>query len=238
MFKQTALITWQPEGSADTRAAILAAAEKSVTGASLSRFAPTVAGSHQGGDVVWHLHFSGKAVWEASGLAAALDWLSAEPEVSVLDACAYETSRYGVLAPDIQGGIYRTLFVGVDETASAEAALQFADELAGMPEYISEILNWGMNPVLQSRGRVLRYFRTARPLYDQSLSLGLRRSVVRSGDALPDRAKRRFMPQCQRAGNERNRALRQLNSRFFCGCGDCARLCIVIASTEQTCAPA
>jgi hypothetical protein len=154
MFKQTALITWQPEGSADTRAAILAAAEKSVTGASLSRFAPTVAGSHQGGDVVWHLHFSGKAVWEASGLAAALDWLSAEPEVSVLDACAYETSRYGVLAPDIQGGIYRTLFVGVDETASAEAALQFADELAGMPEYISEILNWGMNPVLQSRGRL------------------------------------------------------------------------------------
>jgi len=154
MFKQTALITWQPEGSADARDAILAAAEKSVTGASLSRFAPTVAGSHQGGDMVWHLHFSSQAAWAASGVAAALDRLAAEAEVSLLDACAYETSRYGVSAPDIQDGIYRTLFVGLDETASADAARQFADELAGMPEYISEILNWGMNPVLQSRGRL------------------------------------------------------------------------------------
>ena len=154
MFKQTVLVTWQPDASADARGAVLAAAEKSVAGATLSRFAPTVAGSHQGGDVVWHLHFANQEEWEASGAEAALGWLAAKAEVSNLDACAYAPTRRKLTTPDIQAGIYRTLFVGVAETAPADAVQNFMDDLAGMPDYIPEILNWAMNPVLVSQGRL------------------------------------------------------------------------------------
>jgi hypothetical protein len=154
MFKQMALITWQPDVTAPTRDAIIAEAQSAITGALLSRIAPTVAGSHEGGDIVWHLHFIDRAAWQASGTQHVLDRLEAAGEISNLDACAYETASHGISAPDLQAGIYRTLFVSVDDAAPSNWVRAFSDDLTAMPDYIPEILNWAMNPVLTSRGKM------------------------------------------------------------------------------------
>jgi len=57
-----------------------------------------------------------------------------------------------VRRPVLSNGVYRTLFVNVAAGTSPETIARFEDELASMPEYIPEIVNWAMNPTVASRG--------------------------------------------------------------------------------------
>jgi hypothetical protein len=153
MFKQTALITWQPNTAAAARKALIVRAQAAVAGAALSHTAPTVPGSHQGGDDVWHLHFPDEAAWKQSGAQTALDLLAADTMVENLDAVAYDIQRHGLTETALTNGIYRTLFTSLGDAAPAADVAAFCDDLAAMQAYIPEIINWAINPVHFSRGR-------------------------------------------------------------------------------------
>jgi hypothetical protein len=152
MFKQTALITWRPDADAAGRAR-LEDRLRSAAPADFAYIGAALPASHRGGDLVWHLHFADEAAWRASGAEAALDLIAADPAVAELDAAAYAIERFKVRDPGLSHGVYRTLFIGVDAEAPAAIQTQFADELAGMPDYIPEIVNWAMNTTVASRGQ-------------------------------------------------------------------------------------
>jgi hypothetical protein len=151
VFKQTVLITFRPETAESARSELLSRAGSAVS-ADLSIFASTLPDSFMGGDVVWHLHFASREAWEASAAEATLDILTKEPSIVGIDAAAYEPRRNGVRQPTLSNGVYRTLFVNVAAGTSPETTAQFEDELAAMPEYIPEIVNWAMNPTVASCG--------------------------------------------------------------------------------------
>ena len=153
MFKQTILITFRPEADEGARSALLTRAQAAVS-AELSIFASTLPDSYMGGDVVWHLHFASREAWEASAAEATLEILEKDPSVFRIDAAAYEPRRNGVRQPTLSNGVYRTLFVNVAAGTASPTIAQFEDELASMPDYIPEIVNWAINPTVASRGDV------------------------------------------------------------------------------------
>ena len=153
MFKQTALINWAGDGGETARAALIERVAQG-SGARLSRFAAALPASHRGGDVVWHLHYDDEAAWAASGARAALDALEADPLVASVDAVGYAIERLAVPEPGLADGAYRALFLKVDEGTPPEIVTQFADDVAGMQDYIPEIVNWALNPTRMTRGEV------------------------------------------------------------------------------------
>jgi hypothetical protein len=151
MFKQVALITFRADLDAAVRAAFAARLQDAVP-ADFSYLGNGLPASHRGGDLVWHLHFADEAAWRASGAETSLDAIAADPGVAELDAAAYTVARFRVGDPGLRNGVCRVLLVAAEAKASAAARQEFADDLAAMPAYIPEIVNWGMNSVTASRG--------------------------------------------------------------------------------------
>ncbi len=151
MFKQIALITFRADLDAATRAEFAARLQDAVA-AEFTTLGKGLPASHRGGDLVWHLHFADAAAWRASGVETKLDEIAADPDVAELDAAAYEVARFGVCDAGLQNGVCRVLLVAVEKKASAAARQEFANDLARMPDYIPEIINWGMNTVSASHG--------------------------------------------------------------------------------------
>jgi hypothetical protein len=152
MFKQTSLITFSPDTDTRAREAFRGQLEEIGSQQPFSYIGTGLPISFRGGDLVWHLHFPDETTWRHSGTFELLDKLDAESIVSEIDASVYEIERFGVTEPGIQNGVYRTLFMSVEPSASTETRLQIADELSLMPKYIPEIRNWGMNTTVTSRG--------------------------------------------------------------------------------------
>jgi hypothetical protein len=151
MFKQVALITFRADLDAASRAAFAARLQDAVA-AEFTYLGRGLPASHRGGDLVWHLHFADEAAWRASGVDLVLDQIAADPGVAELDAAAYAVARFGVADAGLRNGVYRVLLVAAVAEASAAARQEFANALAAMPDYIPEIINWGMNSVVASRG--------------------------------------------------------------------------------------
>jgi hypothetical protein len=151
MFSVVALIGWR--GGADP-----AAGEARVRGLDRqaaprrSSVAPTLPASRGAGDLVWRMMFADADAWAASGAEAALDRLEADADVASLEVAAYPVRDLGVRRPDLRDGVYRALFVSLDDGTPAAVAEAFSGDVAAMPDHIPQILNWALSPVARSRG--------------------------------------------------------------------------------------
>lgn len=105
--------------------------------------APTLPGSHFGGDLLAHFAFDSAAQRDAFG--AALAPLLAGPAVASVDGADYEGSPGGKQDPALANGVYRVLLLSVDEGVDAETVAQFEAETRMMPHYITAIRNWQLS---------------------------------------------------------------------------------------------
>lgn len=102
--------------------------------------APTLPGSHFGGDLLAHFAFD--SAEQRDALGAALAPLLAGDAV---DGADYQGSLDGKQTPDLANGVYRVLLLSVDEGSDPEAVAQFESETRMMPHYIPAIRNWQLS---------------------------------------------------------------------------------------------
>jgi len=151
------LVSWKQGTSRadiDSGAATLASAGRA-HGAVAQFIGPTLPGSRNGGDLIWHLAFADGAAatsWEQSPA-----WHgSAEPALRALaahvDTASYDHGQSGIRANDVKQGIYRALLFSLTAEASALEAAQLERDLLGLPRHIDRILNWRLSRVARSSG--------------------------------------------------------------------------------------
>lgn len=156
MFKLTQLVRF------DTAASLARCAEAYTYLQSICRtagiargfVAPTLPGTLNGGDLIWHLQFVDEAAY-AQFLDGAL-WRSAN---DMLQALATNIERVGYSGGDsgarergLREGVYRTLLVSATRLQSVEREAQFIAKTLAMPEYIDGIRNWQLSPVKHASG--------------------------------------------------------------------------------------
>lgn len=139
MFKLTRLVTLADPA----RLALLADELRALArthAAYRTLVAPTLPGSHFGGDLLAHFAFD--SAGQRDALGAALGPLLAEDEV---DGADYQGSPDGKQAPGLANGVYRVLLLSVDEGRAPETIAQFEAETRMMPHYIPAIRNWQLS---------------------------------------------------------------------------------------------
>jgi hypothetical protein len=142
MFKLTRLVTLaDPAGLEPLAEAVRALATSHMAYRSL--VAPTLPGSHFGGDLLVHCVFDGAAERDAFG--AALSPLLAGSAIASVDGADYQGSPDGKHDPDLGNGVYRVLLLSIDEGCDAETIAQFEAETRMMPHYIPAIRNWQLS---------------------------------------------------------------------------------------------
>ena len=102
--------------------------------------APTLPGSHFGGDLLAHFAFDSAEQRDAFG--AALAPLLAG---NAVDGADYQGSPCGKRAPDLANGVYRVLLLSVDDGHDPETVTEFEAETRMMPHYIPAIRNWQLS---------------------------------------------------------------------------------------------
>jgi len=102
--------------------------------------APTLPGSHFGGDLLAHFAFDSAA--QRDGFGATLAPVLAG---NAVDGADYQGSPDGKQAPDLANGVYRVLLLSVDEGTHPESVVQFEAETRMMPHYIPAIRNWQLS---------------------------------------------------------------------------------------------
>ena len=142
MFKLTRLVTLADPavleplaGEADALAAAHGAWRRLV--------APTLPGSHCGGDLIVHGAFDSAEQRDVCG--AALASLLAGAPVAAIDGADYQGSPAGKRDPDLANGVYRVLLLSVDEGSDPETVARFEAETRMMPHYIPAIRNWQLS---------------------------------------------------------------------------------------------
>jgi hypothetical protein len=152
MYRRIALLHLQPQLSADQTAVFereLAGVVERVPGlvnAHLGRHFPNTVG---GGDYTWDLAFVDQEhclPWlEQLRLADHADIFA--KIVARTDAVQFAASNVHVAEPAITDFVKRTLFLEVERSTPADAALVFDRVLTGMPRYIDAIRNWAYHRV-------------------------------------------------------------------------------------------
>ena len=144
MFKLTRLVTLAdpaaPEPLAEEVRALVTAHM-----AYRQLVAPTLPGSHCGGDLLVHCAFDSAAQRDAFG--AALASLLARAAVAAVDGADYQGSPDGKRDPDLANGVYRVLLLSVDDRSEPGAIAQFEAETRMMPHYIPAIRNWQLSRI-------------------------------------------------------------------------------------------
>ena len=112
--------------------------------------APTLAGSHFGGDLLAHFAFD-DAVQRAD-FDAALAPLLDTPAVASVDGVAYRSGLGGRSGPELANGVYRVLLLGVDEGTDPAVVARFEAETRMMPHYISAIRGWQLSRTEEAVG--------------------------------------------------------------------------------------
>ena len=141
MFKLTRLVTLADPARLAPLADELRALA-SMHAAYRTLVAPTLPGSHFGGDLLAHVAFESAAQRDAFG-AALVPLLAGD----TVDGADYQGSPDGKQAPDLANGIYRVLLLSVDEGSDPEAIARFEAETRMMPHYIPAILGWQLSRV-------------------------------------------------------------------------------------------
>ncbi len=144
MFKLTRLIAFADRARsaphADEQRALGAA-----HAASRVLVAPTLEGSHFGGDLLARFAF---ATAEArAAFAAALAPLLEDGAIASVDGADYQGAPGARSEPDLANGVYRVLLLSVDEGSDPEAVAAFEAETRMMPHYIPAIRNWQLSRI-------------------------------------------------------------------------------------------
>lgn len=105
--------------------------------------APTLPGSHFGGDLIVHCAFDSAEQRDAFG--AALASLLAPAAVVAVDGADYQGSPGGKQDHALANGVYRVLLLSVDEHSDPETVAEFEAETRMMPHYIPAIRNWQLS---------------------------------------------------------------------------------------------
>lgn len=149
MYKLTRLVTLaDPAGVSALADEIHALA--TVHAAYRQLVAPTLAGSHFGGDLLAHFAFDGAV--QRSDFDAALAPLLATPAVASVDGVAYQSGPGGRSDPGLANGVYRVLLLGVDEGTDPTLVERFEAETRTMPYYIPAIRNWQLSRIDEAIG--------------------------------------------------------------------------------------
>ena len=140
----------------DVRAGLEAAARASPT---VSRFLcePTLEGSWNGGDLVWHLQFADtRARQDCVGQPRWRDevapLLTDRAIVSRIDAALYAPGRSATRQAGLVDGIYRVAFFAVEPWATPEAIAQYEQDLLAMPAHLERMLGWSLSAVGEPQG--------------------------------------------------------------------------------------
>jgi hypothetical protein len=112
--------------------------------------APTLAGSHFGGDLLAHFAFDDAA--KRADFDAALAPLLAAPAVASVDGVAYRSGEGGKSGPELANGVYRVLLLRVDEGTDPAVVARFEVETRMMPHYISAIRGWQLSRTEEAVG--------------------------------------------------------------------------------------
>lgn len=139
MFKLTRLVTLADPARLAPLADELRALARAHT-AYRTLVAPTLPGSHFGGDLLAHFAFDSAVQRDAFG-AALVPLLAGD----AADGADYQGSPDGKQAPDLANGVYRVLLLSVDEGSDLAAVEQFEAETRMMPHYIPAIRNWQLS---------------------------------------------------------------------------------------------
>jgi len=157
MYKLTQLVTFSAQVDAARRAELTASMDAMSAGAGVLRgfVKATVAGTLNGGDLIWHLQFADEAAWRR--LQASEDWQTLQSQLACgtganVERVLYRGRPQGLRAPGLQSGVYRTLLVSAMRPGASARWAQFASETLAMPRYIDAIRNWQLSPVLEYSG--------------------------------------------------------------------------------------
>lgn len=138
MYKLTRLVTFADATHGNALAEGLRALAAR-HGAHRSLIAPTLPGSHFGGDLLAHFQFDTEAHRTAFDAAAAP--LLAAPAIASVDSVAYR----GAPALDLANGVYRVLLLSVYAGTDPATVARFEAETRMMPHYIPAIRNWQLS---------------------------------------------------------------------------------------------
>jgi hypothetical protein len=157
MVKLTQLLSFQPQLAAPRRAELIGqmAALLQAPGVLGGLAEPTLPGTLNGGDAIWHLQFADEAAYRC--LLAGTGWQALQQQldagtVANIERVLYAGRAQGVRAPGLAAGVYRTLLVSALRPGARARWEQFARETLAMPQYIAAIRNWQLSPVLEHSG--------------------------------------------------------------------------------------
>mgnify|MGYP001619513146 CR=1 FL=1 len=111
--------------------------------ASRALVAPTLEGSHFGGDLIARFAFQTAEARDAFG--AALAPLLADAAIASVDGADHQGAPGARAEPDLANGVYRVLLLSVDEGGDLDRIAAFEAETRMMPHYIPAIRNWQLS---------------------------------------------------------------------------------------------
>jgi hypothetical protein len=158
VFKLTKFITFRTEATAADRDSVIAALNAAVGSGPPTLRAwlnPAQPGSHNGGDLIWHLQYAHEAEYRSNARQAA--WHEAErilagELIAQVDSAAYRQTWTGVAEPEIKNGFYRSLFLNMRSGVRPDQIALFELEQREMARYMPVIRNWGLSPVIEASG--------------------------------------------------------------------------------------
>lgn len=157
MIKWTQLLHLADRHHGDEIRARLDAASRGNPMVSKSLCEPTLEGSYNGGDLVWHLQFADSparqaCVDQALWRQEIAPLLSDRAVVSRIDSAIYTPGRTGTRHEGLADGIYRVALFAVEPWATREATEQYEQDLLDMPVHLERMLGWSLSGVADSQG--------------------------------------------------------------------------------------
>lgn len=104
--------------------------------------AATLAGSRNGGDVLFHMRFRDREEWMA--VAADVDAALADPAITRINGVNYRGCP-SVIADRPAGTVYRTLLLRTAPGIDAEVLSRFEGDLKRLPGHVSTISAWQLS---------------------------------------------------------------------------------------------
>lgn len=104
--------------------------------------APTLAGSRNGGDILFHMRFRDREEWMT--VAADVDAALAHPAITRINGVNYHGAPT-VIADRPAGTVYRTLLLRTAPGTDAEVISRFEADLKRLPGHVSTISAWQLS---------------------------------------------------------------------------------------------
>ena len=154
MYKVTRVLTLSEGADAAALIQDLAATARNSRRVLDWALAPTLPEANAAGDYIWRLHFANEAgarAWAAGDGLEAHAIMNDPTRVRHVNSGGYVSGRVGS-KQTLTRGIYRLLFISLDEAASATDVAQFEYETYEMGLYIPSIVQWRISRISEGSG--------------------------------------------------------------------------------------